>query len=136
MITRGLFIKSISELDITEEGYITATFEGTELTKTNINDVFKYCGRSPYNLATLLPNMKFERFKEPVDYFYIAEGKSTDPIMFTIHTDSTSLTFGKAWFRDDSPISYEDTVTFIQHVSKKYNIKVMLDGINYLAYGE
>ncbi len=135
MITRGLFIRSISKLEF-ENGIISMEFQATEINKGNMQQIFSEYGQSPYNLAMFLKPIFIENFKEPIEYIRIVEGKSKSPLMFTITTNNSSLTIGKVWFDKNSSIKYDDVVNFMFHINSKGGVKILLDGINYLMHGE
>lgn len=135
MIARGLFINSISKFEF-DSGIISLNFEATEINKDNIETVRHETGLSPYNIATLLEKKFYENFKEEIDQIQIIEGRSASPLMLTILTNDSSLTIGKAWFRNDSSISYDQFLETLFHIKNKFQIKLVNNTINLLMYGE
>lgn len=135
MKTRALFIHSIDKFEFNQTtGQLTMNCWATEINNSNKAQAFAEVGALPYSLATLLPVQKYENYNEKVDYFYIMEGKSNDPIMFSINTNNTALTFGKGWFDDKSPVSYKEIVEIMQQARLK-GAQVLGDVINFLSFG-
>jgi len=98
--------------------------------------VFQETGKSPHYIATILPVKNFGRIDEILDHFYIVDGKITDPLMFTFMTDKSSFTFGKSWFHEDSVLKFSQIAQFMQSVHEKHQINMMVDGLNFLMFGE
>jgi hypothetical protein len=137
MIQRGLFFRSVTVLQFDSKiNKITIEGIGTELNKQNSKQVFQDTAKSPFYIATILPAKSFARIDETLDHFYIVDGKMADPLMFTFMTDRSSFTFGKSWFLTDSPIKFNEIIDFMKGLHKDHQVKMMVDGINFLIYGE
>lgn len=135
MINRGLFIKAISKIEF-ENGNLSMNFIATEINKTNSQEMIKSFGESPYNLATLPKEVSYESFKEKIDQVQIIEGKASSPLMLTIYTENSTLTIGKAWFRNEKVFTFDAFVKFILQIKTSDNIKFVNDTINFLKHGE
>lgn len=135
MINRGLFIKAFSKLEF-ENDYLIMNFMATEINKSNSNELLKEFGESPYNLATLPQEIKFENFKEKIVQIQIIEGRANSPLMLTIYTDKSSLTISKSWFRNEQVFTFDSFINFIFIIKRMDNIKFVNDTINFLKYGE
>jgi len=137
MIQRGLFFRSVSLLQFdATSNKISIEGIATELNKDNSKQVFQQTAQSPFYIATILPTKFYKGISETLDHFHIVDGKTTDPLMFTIVTDISSLIFGKSWFLEDSQMKYSEIVDFMKDLQKTNRIRVLVEVINFLMYGE
>lgn len=137
MIIRGLFVRSISKLQFDEAGErIQIDFDATEINRQNSKAIFAQYGTLHFHLATLLSVQRYENFNERLQHFFIADGKTSAPLIFTIMTEQSSLTIGLSWFDKNSPISYEQVVEVMYSLYNDRKARILMDGVNYLMHGE
>ena len=122
MINRGLFIKEISMLDY-NSGNLAMNFIASEITKNNFGNQMD----SPFSFVTQLAENPYV-FSEKIEKIKIIVGKEVRPSLLTIHTDQSTLTIGKIWFRDMEGFTYESFVNFILDKATIGNI-VFIDDI-------
>lgn len=136
MLERGLHIHSVSAINYNPAtGNIVISGTAVEINRGNIDEVMKTVGIAIDSQAFSLAPYVYDNIQEKLDYIKITEGALSNPRLFSLTTEKTSLNFCERWHRQDSPISFEEVKAFMFNIKNAHNIRLLYDVVNFLMFG-